>query len=313
MHKLGYYPNNSTQHDDEIIILIDPDMLLQKPLVNNFESSTVDDEFWIQYYQLNPSLRISKVSHGHPMAQAYNFGGTWLKAAMHKLTYVVGSHSPVHNISIQDARRFYAAGPPYMLTARDMYQVTVHWTDFLPRLFEIHPEFMAEMYAYSLATAHLNLPHQLARGFMVSNVNIEKGEGWYFMNHIPPQQICDKPPPFSSTTVPHVLHFCQDYAIGDFFISKYRMPDFLSCDNPLMRVPPADAALAFNYSRFARTGVQTWDDKTRHAQYRNAYMVCTLYTTLNEAARYYKGRHCRPKVANDHETWDYFDKDGKRF
>jgi hypothetical protein len=134
------------------------------------------------------------------------------------------------------------------------------------------------------------------------------------MNNVPPQQICEKPSPFFSsssttTTVPHVLHFCQDYAIGDFFISKYRMPDFLSCENPLMRMPPTDAALAFHHSRFARTGVQTWDDKTRHGQYRNAYMVCTLYSTLNEAARYYKGRHCRPpQVANYNETWSYFEK-----
>jgi hypothetical protein len=150
----------------------------------------------------------------------------------------------------------------------------------LPRLFEIHPEFMAEMYAYSLATAHLNLSHQLARGFMVSNVHLEKGEGWYFMNNddnnnTPPQRICEnKPPPFSSSTsVPHVLHYCQEYAIGDFLFSKYRMPDFLSCDNPLMRMPPTDAAVAFNHSRFARTGVQTyWDDKTRHGvRYRVRY------------------------------------------
>lgn len=171
----------------------------------------------------------------------------------------------------------------------------MHLTDFLPRLFGIHPEFMSEMYVFSLATARLNLPHQLDRGFMVSNVKIAKCEGWYFMNGVPPQQICEnnKPPPFS--TVPHVLHFCQDYAIC-FFISKYRMPDFFAYRYPLMRLPPTNATLAFHHSRFARTGVQTWDDKTRRGQYRKAYIVCTLYSTLNDAARYYKGRRCRPQV-----------------
>ena len=55
-------------------------------------------------------------------------------------------------------------------------QVTTYWTLFLPRLFDLFPKFMAEMYGFCLATAHLQMPQQLARGFMVSNVAMQQGK-----------------------------------------------------------------------------------------------------------------------------------------
>jgi hypothetical protein len=34
-------------------------------------------------------------------------------------------------------------------------------------------------------------------------------------------------------------------------------------------------------------------------------MVCTLYSMLNEASRYYKDKHC--DAANYDYTWDFFE------
>jgi hypothetical protein len=310
-HALGYSDddstskNNNNKHDDDIIILVDPDMLLQRPFVNDFSQSPND--IWTTFFRRkeeDPSKkRITKVAHGSPMAQMYGFGTQWLKAGSHNLSYVVGdADSPVLKVSLEDAGRFYPAGPPYLLTARDMYQVSVKWTEFLPRLWKLSPKFMAEMYGYSLAAAHLQLPHQLARGFMISSVAAQEGEGWYFLKDVPPEAICDRSKPVPN--VPHVLHFCQRYGIGEYFISKYRIPHLLTCDMPLPEVPPTDAAL-MNYTHYGDGTTEAWPASKRTLKHGNAFMVCTLYAALNDASRYFKQHHC--ENPNMNETYRFFE------
>jgi hypothetical protein len=297
-HALGYPDSN--QHDDDIIILVDPDMLLQRPFVNDFSQSS--NNIWTDFFRKDPHERINKVAHGNPMAQIYGFGTGWLTSGSKNLSHVVGPDSPVHKISEKEAARFYPAGPPFLLTGRDMYQISVKWTEFLPRLFDIYPKFMAEMYGYCLAAAHLQMPHQLARGFMVSNVHIQEGEGWYFLKDMPAQEICDRRKP--APNVPHVLHFCQRYGIGEYFISKYRIPHLLSCDMPLPELPPADAAL-MKYTHYGDGTTEVWPDSKRDLKYSNAFMVCSLYAALNDASRYFKQHHC--ENPNMNETYRFFD------
>jgi hypothetical protein len=125
--------------------LVDPDMLMQRPFVNDF--SNFPNNIWQSHFENQPDQLHHKVSQGHPMAQDYSFRSGWLLGAgKDNLTYIVGPDSPVHNVSRQDATNFFSAGPPYMLTARDMYRVVYHWTDFLPRLFDVKSVFMVEMY-----------------------------------------------------------------------------------------------------------------------------------------------------------------------
>ena len=299
-NRLGY--PHSNDHDDDIVILVDPDMLLQRPFLNDF--SQFPDDLWTRHVQNNPHERITKVSHGHPIAQDYNFGEVWLESAESNLTHVVGPESPVHKVTKQEANIFYPAGPPYILTIRDMYRVVVLWSEFLPRLFELNPQFMAEMYGYCMAAAHLGLKHQLARGFMVSNIEIGNGEGWYFLNDVKPQQVCQLNHPLPN--VPHVIHFCQRYSIGEFFFSKYRYPDILQCDMPLIQLPPSDIAAVTNYSHYGDNSIINYTDDFlgRRFKLRNAFMTCAILSEMQRASRYYKQRHCPD--ANFNETWNFF-------
>lgn len=278
-------------------------MLLQRPFVNDFSESP--NNVWSTFFRKDPHERITKVAHGKPIAQTYGFGSRWLTLASKNLSHVVGPDSPVHNITQKDAGLFYPAGPPYLLTARDMYQMTVKWTEFLPRLWDISPQFMAEMYGYSLAAAHLQMPHQLARGFMVSNVLIQEEEGWYFLKDVPPEEICDRSKP--APNVPHVLHFCQRYGIGEYFIFKHRIPNLFTCDIPLPELPPTDAALLWNYSHYGDGTTEVWPDSKRDLKYSHAFMVCSLYAALNDASRYFKQHHC--ENPNMNETYRFFEWD----
>jgi hypothetical protein len=299
-HVLGF--PDSKEHDDDIVILLDPDMLLLRPFVNDF--SSVPDELWTKSVRSQSGERITKVSQGHIIAQQYGFGSAWLEAASKNLTHVVGRHSPVHSISMEEATNLHPGGPPYVLTGRDMFRVTDQWALFLLRLFEVSPTFMAEMYGYCLAVAHLEIPQQLAYGMMISDIQSEE-EGFYFLKDVPPEALCDADARKSLPNVPHVLHFCQRYGIGENFLSKHVIPDLItSCDTPVVKLPPKGIVFT-NYSHYGDGSVEVWQDKTRKHQYRNAYMICTLLPALHDAALYYKKKHC--DNPNFEETWNFFD------
>ena len=44
------------------------------------------------------------------------------------------------------------------------------------RVYEHYPYLLAEMYAYSMAAAHENLPHLQLENWMVSNTDVHPGE-----------------------------------------------------------------------------------------------------------------------------------------
>lgn len=108
------------------------------------------------------------------------------------------------------------------------------------------------------------------------------GEGWYFLDDVPPEQICHRT---EKKYTPHVLHFCQRYSIGDFFISKYMYPDLIQCDTPLIRLPEQDSAVRYNYSHYGDGTTDNWPEKKSHLKYKNAFMVSTSSRNLCNLTR----------------------------
>lgn len=300
-----YEGDISTEYDDDIVVLVDPDMLMQRPFINDF--SNYPNEVWNRYARNHPDDLYFQVTHGKPMAQDYNFGTSWIDAAVktRNLTYVVGPDSLAHEVDRDRlvARGRYPAGPPYILTARDMYRVAYNWADILPRLFHVHGVFMDEMNAYCMAAAHLGLPHQLARGFMISNVGISEGEGWFFMDHVQPEDACQ----FQklADAVPQVIHFCQRYSIGKYFLSKYKLPkDMLACESPLFELPPPEIGAQVNYSRYGDGSTTEWPARSTYLKLRNTFMVCSLMSSLNDAMKFFKDHNCPDGNANYEENWN---------
>ena len=144
----------------------------------------------------------------------------------------------------------------------------------------------------------------MAKAFMVSNVAMAEGEGWDFLDNAD-DTACDVSQ--FKDSVPHVIHFCQRYSIGEYFINKYLFPtDVLSCDFPLVELPPLDILAKVNYSRFGDGTTELWTEGRKYVyRYRYAYMVCSLFPAINEAAIFYKKHHC-PDGANYEQTWNHF-------
>ena len=65
------------------------------------------------------------------------------------------------------------------------------------------------MFAYCLAAAHLNLPHQIAQSFMISDVGTGGLEGWkHYIDNYSETDVCTDgaiPP----EGLPYVLHYCK--------------------------------------------------------------------------------------------------------
>ena len=306
---LGYNSNGggskNNLHDDTIIILLDPDQIILRPFLQDY--SKVPLMGWnIRFRSATINISMT-VQHGSPLAQYYAFGGHWLKKV--NLEHILGeddgrnrSDSPLYDVNRRDAY-LYAAGPPYIATARDMYKIVSQWADFAPRVHDNYPELLAEMFAFCLAAVHVNLHPQTAAGLMISDPHpfemVE--EGWYFLDrarriidpHLTDDEIWQRQ--YSLDMLPFVLHYCQPYAIGPWFISKRRLcMDLLSCEAPLLEEPPRDL-LKYDYGQrpdVELSGGNRTDLSDMKIRIRQAWMVTNLIRALNEAFVYYKRHNC---------------------
>lgn len=299
--ELGF-PEKADEYKDDIIMIVDPDMMLLQPITHEFK------DYGIQKWA--SEVRTDRVIHGTPIAQRYGYGASWLTSLKGNLSYVVGPDSPALKVSVKEAGKLYPAGPPYIAMSTDMYQIAVHWVKFLPRIHELFPEFMAEMHAYSTAAAHLELPHQLNAGFMVSDVTGRdpmRNEGFVFLQNTTRADACPSLDSIPNERLPLVLHYCQRYALGRWFFSKYKLrEDFFDCKSPLMREPPRNVAEIYDWMVFPN-GVDTEDfspPEKLDSIITNGYMLCTIVYALNYVATEIKRAHCG-EDANYEKTFQF--------
>jgi hypothetical protein len=299
---LGYPMEKSKLHDDTIIALLDPDMFLTRPLVNNFVSFPTN---FPPYYDSNarhtPGLADNCTTHRKPVAQEYGFGFTFVRNLGQHMADIAGESSPAVNVSEADADHFYAPGPPYLVTARDMYKVVTLWCEFTPKIFPFYPHLLAEMYGYATAIAHLKMRHQLSFQLMVSEP-LKEDEGWQFLEGTAPDKVCERE---NVMNIPVTIHYCQDYSVGTHFVSKFRTPrNFLSCEAPLWLTPtPKDLAVRYNQYRLDNGSMVPFEDLKQTA--RVAFMLCAVTKALNDAATYFKQNHCGDN-ANYNATYTPF-------
>jgi peptidyl serine alpha-galactosyltransferase len=154
------------------------------------------------------------------------------------------------------------------------------------------------MFAYCIAAAHLELPHQLIDSLMISAVDAN-GEGWPFIDQIPAAEVCSfaKFPDHSKYAVPSVVHLCQRYVVGkEWFFAKRKLPsDVYDCDVPLFKEPPDDLATIYDY-QWPPNGQKK--NLTPKEIVRESFMICYLYSIVNEAATFYKKSSCSAETIN---------------
>lgn len=290
--------------ENDVIILMDPDMILLRPLTHDFSTDRV---IWADQQPENDKM---KVIHGNPMAQQDGYLiSEWLRFNITNITQ--DPNTPALLVKEREAPTRWNTGPPYLATVRDMYNIAVKWTEFAPRVFDQYPKLFAEMYGFCIASAHLKLPHTMVKSIVVSTT-ITVREGWDFIDSIPDEQICSPP---ADANMPFVLHYCKRYYLERFFFSKYRLrKNYLSCETPLLTMP-SPSLLEVNYTipipeatGKLKEGNESLkrpmlNPKTRK---RELFMLCGLIGKINEAVIFFKQNHCEGN-ANFNETYNFHD------
>jgi hypothetical protein len=288
-HALGYNESTNNQHnkkqaqtnvnDDTVIILLDPDQILLRPLTHDYNDVNMK---WMPRRNANLSKVVQRKS---TMAQAYGYGNQWLtKVNLTQLLPDNDKTSPLWKLSRDTAARF-AAGPPYLAAARDMHSIVQAWADFVPKVFDQFPALLAEMFAYNLASHHVHRRPMTSPGFMVSDVTLTSSEGWYWMeDSLPPSpstfgaNVCRQRYPPSES--PFILHYCNVYEHANFsFTKRTSMHNILSCASDLFVEP--DTLISVDQPSF-----------------RASYMLCRLIPALNEAFEHFKRHNCQDNSTN---------------
>ena len=88
-HRLAMSANQtSSPYDDDILLLLDPDMILLRPVVHDFTSSIDEPLLWVEEGDTLPNER-KVVRHGHPIAQQDPFlGNEWMYGALDRIGLV---------------------------------------------------------------------------------------------------------------------------------------------------------------------------------------------------------------------------------
>lgn len=332
------HPQNRTNDvDDGIIFLLDPDMILLRPLLHDFSGQEMIYASADMQGASQPYNGTKVVRHGMPMAQHDGYlSSEWMGF---NTTYITqGKDFP--GLTLLDGELFWNSGPPYLSTVRDMWSMVLLWQDYVPRVYSEYPKLFAEMYVFVLrclyyhdptnravlismifssfrfglilAAATLDLPHTLVKSIVVSTTMTPYREGWLFVDNLSDDEVCDVQAWSHNPRMPIILHYCKRYFLGKFFFSKYRLKKkFISCDAPLLTMPPRNVHKLYDHwVRPPPDKGTTHDVEVKWISAvqakREAFMLCGLIYSVNEASRYYKLQHCNGS-GNFSEVYNFHD------
>ncbi|CEG46306.1 uncharacterized protein PHALS_02714 [Plasmopara halstedii] len=188
------------------------------------------------------------------------------------------------NVTKRDATEFFAVGPPYAITRRDLAQfiddycnMTVSKRDQMNR-----EHWMSEMLGYSLAAAKHNVKHTTFDNLALGN----KADDYTGFVNLLKGNPCEDPIlPLTQGEVPPLLHGCHSYESDDdrglkWIFYKQLMPNNLfACDSWLLASPPSSVWTLAKRSRDERNMLE-------------AYGLCTSIKVFNQALVDFKSKMC---------------------
>jgi hypothetical protein len=288
-----YHWMKTAQPKESVIVIIDPDEFFLQPLTQGRRPRRDILSAW-------PAEMESKVTDvvrpGWAVAQTYGLGVGWL--SKFDRVKMCGADSYCAKLDAKEAGLYYTVGPPYLIHQKDFGRIIDLWWKYMkPTYAQDKGDILADMFAYNMAAAKLDVRHVVLDHFMVSAPLVNSGEGWKFVDALQSLS-CHNPAFPEGAPVPNFIHAAQHYhacSKGDtpagpnfrcpggdselFDFHKGHVPSrVLECDQPLLALPPDDL---FNV-------------QTKASDRRNAFMVCFLHRMVNDAVMDYKRRWCKP-------------------
>ena len=315
---LLHFLQNNKLDPNQVIALLDPDMILLKPLTSTLRASDYTrrqrGKRQIEWGDSKgrPQLLATmlddgnviptRVTTGHPAGQHFGVGGAWTQAGLPNAkpvwqnfskSYVCGGRCA--RVTYVDASRHYNVGPVYLATVEDWHTIASTWWDFLPRVHESYPYLLAEMYAMTMAVASLSLNFTLLSSYMITGATVDSPtEAWSWIDdHIREigthNKICQGAdtyhlPDMVPKTLPTTLHYCQRFLLANHKWAKHKIPhNFFSCHGQPLPLNATELQMALKNPK-----VQTKDLRT-------AWVLCHLIPTANKALLSYQQDVCGDK------------------
>jgi hypothetical protein len=285
--------------DDEILVILDPDMLFLRPISNDpeLERHSALQRFRADSFVARP---------GHPVAQGYGIGPFDRFRDICEQYFgrneSEGCQRWVDDRSVRrgtaHGSRHWSIGAPYLIAAVDMRRLAPLWMELTPLVWQRSKGLEADMYAYSMAAAHLDLVHSRVEHHLISFIGSPRWtppgggrrnsafeppfEGWKhiderFLDATAPEandHPCRRHTPLYATSptarLPTLLHYCQTSLVfnddpEDTFIvgfSKYRLPqDLLACDAALIAEPWAPSPKHVDVFKYNTVDVRKRHDR----------------------------------------------------
>jgi hypothetical protein len=266
------------KHD--IIALVDGDFFFFRPLEANMGRNMS------KYYhgRRDPLTVNDTVVDGVALAQDWNAlqGGFFAEDKTDVLNKVCGG-LPCGNVSREDGAEYYGSiGPPYIMTRRDALRMVDDYCHLCVTTRQVSNEWIAEMFAYSVAAANNGIKHTALSHLGISSPNFEGGghEYWSFVDGTMTNPCEDNLRPVIPKDPPVTVHACQ--WIGNFY--KGVWPATLAnCDSPMLKIPPST-----DWSEIETTV----EPKSQRIQREEVWAKCTLTKIMNRALVELKQRTC---------------------
>jgi hypothetical protein len=286
---------------EELVVVLDPDFLFIRPFAVNtggrvtsakgvdsgdYEHDTEVVEGMRQYkrFFVYAGARDAKnvtdaVKDGVAVAQRWSeYLGT---AAFENSSAICPECAAV---SKADAAEYFAVGPPYAITRRDLTQLMDDYCNMtvLKREQMKREHWMSEMLGYSLAAAKHGVKHTTFDNLALGN----KADDYTGFVSLMKGNPCEDPvTPIIPGEAPPLLHGCHSYEADDdrglkWMFYKQLMPnDLFACDSWLLAPPPPSVWIMAKRSR----------DKQRMLE---AYGLCTSIKVFNQALVDFKAKMC---------------------
>ncbi|GBG26236.1 Peptidyl serine alpha-galactosyltransferase [Hondaea fermentalgiana] len=266
---------------ETVVAILDPDFVFLRPLSQS--ETDPQDIIASRGQDTNPARNspIDWVRRGRPVAQRYGLEGHWASYGRDSLLKIIGdANSPALSYTKSEAARDTSVGPPLMLHVDDLAVLSKLWAKYMLPVLERGKDILADMWAYSIASAHLGLRHTTLDHYMVS-VHGKSGQGYTFVDEYSDLS-CQNPLSTPGARLPVFIHMASNYKapdpkVGPWMFHKGHVPaDILDCKSPLIIQPPDDL----------------WRITDNWKAKQNAWMLCHIIFNLNRVASLYKAKFC---------------------
>jgi len=268
---------------ETVVAILDPDFVFIKPLTQT--GSSVSEVIATRGQDVDPGRNIEfidVVTKGRPVAQRYGLESGWISSKFQPLEKITGNvNSASKQWSREMASMYTSVGPPMLLHVEDLVTLSHEWEkNMRPVLKYGGPDILADMWAYSIGAADLNLKHTTLDHFMVSTWG-STGEAfpwidaWKEMSCLEPKE----PPGMKSPTFIHLASNFKapDGHDGPWMFHKGHVPaDILDCDSPLIVEAPDDL----------------WEISPNREVKQRAWVLCNTVSRLNKILLMYKKKFC---------------------